>query len=94
MIFDEQQFVLRGLVDAAGLRHSAEAPVAIGAGRSVTQTVRDLALIAIAWAILIGAIIYPAAQLIGLLTCAVALAVGSRRQVLAETDGGAVETRV
>jgi hypothetical protein len=35
--------------------------------------IRDLALIALAWTVFIGVILYPAAQLVGLLACAIAL---------------------
>lgn len=42
--------------------------------QGVLRTVRDLAFIALAWALLIGIIAYPAAQLVGLLACAIALA--------------------
>ena len=50
------------------------------AGRSLSGTVRDLALIALAWAIFIGLVMYPAAQIIGIATCAIALLLGSGRR--------------
>ena len=50
------------------------------AGRSLAATVRDLALIALAWAIFIGLVMYPAAQIIGIATCAIALLLGSARR--------------
>ena len=44
----------------------------------------DLALIALAWAIFIGVMLYPAAQLVGLFACAIALVVaGGRRPAAA-----------
>jgi hypothetical protein len=52
--------------------------------RGIVGTLRDLALIALAWALLIGIIVYPVAQLVGLLTCAIVLAVHARTRPLAE----------
>ena len=45
--------------------------------RGVFGTLRDLALIALAWALLVGVIVYPVAQVVGLVTCAIALAVSA-----------------
>jgi hypothetical protein len=45
-----------------------------GKGR-VAGTIRDIALIALAWVVLAGVIFFPATQLIGILTCAIALTV-------------------
>jgi hypothetical protein len=50
------------------------------AGRSLAATVSDLALIALAWAIFIGLMMYPAAQIIGIAACAIALLVGGARR--------------
>jgi hypothetical protein len=74
------------------VRHafSAEQPGAIGApahdGASfvrnppgIARTLRDVLLIALAWALLIGVIIYPVAQIVGLITCAIALALSAAR---------------
>ena len=49
-----------------------------GKGR-VAGTIRDIALIALAWVVLAGVIFFPATQLIGILTCAIALAVSRPR---------------
>jgi hypothetical protein len=42
-------------------------------------TIRDVTLIAFAWMIFIGVFVYPAAQIVGILACAIALLVGSGR---------------
>jgi hypothetical protein len=55
------------------------------AGRSLAATIRDLALIALAWAIFIGLVMYPAVQIIGIATCAVALLIGSGRRAANRT---------
>jgi len=49
-------------------------------GRTLAATIRDLVLIALAWAIFIGLVMYPAAQIIGIAACAVALLVGGGRR--------------
>jgi hypothetical protein len=77
-----------GLQDAAGLHACGAAitragvgPLAASPGRpgQATGAIRDVALIALAWMILIGVIVYPVAQLIGILTCAIALVLGKPR---------------
>jgi hypothetical protein len=66
----EQDYAVRGLAHDAGAR---------GRDKSgIVGTLQDLALIALAWALLIGVIVYPVAQLVGLLTCAIALAIHAR----------------
>jgi hypothetical protein len=50
------------------------------------RVLKDVTLIALAWALLVGVIVYPVAQLIGLLTCGVALAIGPRSRVVAAED--------
>lgn len=62
----EPGYALRGSAQAAD-------PCARGP-QGVLRTLRDLAFIALAWALLIGIIAYPVAQLVGLLACAIALA--------------------
>ena len=42
--------------------------------RGIFGTLRDHVLIAFAWALLVGVIVYPVAQIVGLVTCAIALA--------------------
>ncbi len=42
-------------------------------------TIRDIVLIALAWAIFIGVILYPVTQIIGILVCSIALLIGSMR---------------
>jgi hypothetical protein len=49
-------------------------PDAAADANGVAWTIRDIALIGLGWALLIGVILYPVAQLVGLLTCAIALA--------------------
>jgi hypothetical protein len=46
---------------------------------TVAGAIRDTVLIALGWLILIGVVLFPAAQLVGIFTCAVALAVGKPR---------------
>ena len=46
------------------------------------RLLKEVTLIALAWALLVGVIVYPVAQLIGLLTCGVALAIGPRTGLL------------
>ena len=87
MVSAGQQFVLSGFGRHAGSCHSADMPAAARGRPRIARTLRDLVLIVMGWAILIGAILYPAAQLVGLLTCAVALAIGSRRRSSGETGG-------
>jgi hypothetical protein len=47
--------------------------------RRLAGTIRDLALIAIAWALFIGVIFHPGVQIVAIMTCALALMVGSAR---------------
>jgi hypothetical protein len=47
--------------------------------RRLAGTIRDLALIVLAWALFIGLIFHPGAQIVGLVTCALALMIGSAR---------------
>jgi hypothetical protein len=44
------------------------------------RTLVDLVLIALVWAIFIGVMLYPAAQLVGLIACAIALVFAGRRR--------------
>jgi hypothetical protein len=53
--------------------------------RRVFRVLRDIVLIAMAWAVFIGIMIQPAAQLVGLLACAIALIVGCGRRGTAST---------
>jgi hypothetical protein len=75
----ERGYAVRGSAQAAD--SFARSP------QGVLRTLRDLAFIALAWALLIGIIAYPQAQLVGLLACAIALAFstsGGRRDVTIE----------
>ncbi|HUI97066.1 MAG TPA: hypothetical protein VLX44_15020 [Xanthobacteraceae bacterium] len=49
------------------------------AGARFLATLRDLAFIAMAWAIFIGTMIYPATQIVGIAACAIALFIGAGR---------------
>lgn len=52
------------------------APAARG---NLFRTLRDIALIALAWMIFVGAVMYPAVQIVGIVACAVVLLAGRRR---------------
>jgi len=56
--------------------------------RNVAGTIRDIGLIMLAWMIFIGVVVYPAAQLVGLLTCAIALLVTGKPRCDAITRSG------
>jgi hypothetical protein len=71
----EQDYAVGGLAQAGYDRRDK---------RGIVGTLQDLALIALAWGLLIGVIVYPVAQLIGLLACAIALAIHARTRPLAE----------
>jgi hypothetical protein len=71
-----QDYAVRGLAHDAGSYARDK--------RGIVGTLQDLALIALAWGLLIGVIVYPVAQLIGLLTCAIALAIHARTRPLPE----------
>ncbi|HEY4920559.1 MAG TPA: hypothetical protein VII40_10695 [Xanthobacteraceae bacterium] len=49
------------------------------AGAGFLATLRDLAFIAVAWAIFIGIILHPATQIVGIAACAIALVIGAGR---------------
>jgi hypothetical protein len=68
--------VLQGAPFDLDVRFSAKRP---GAGRRLVGTIRDLILIALAWAIFIGVILHPAVQIVGIAACALALLVGGAR---------------
>ena len=59
----------------------AASPAAtIDGGRSLAATIRDLVLIALAWALFVGIMMYPVAQIAGIFICAIALLLGSARR--------------
>jgi hypothetical protein len=77
----QAQFAVQFGTDRRAAAHPAHSDMRTRrAGRSLAATVRDLALIALAWAIFIGLVMYPAAQIIGIATCAIALLLGSGRR--------------
>lgn len=51
----------------------------VGASGKLAGIIQDVVLIALAWAIFIGVILYPVMQIIGILACSISLLVDSRQ---------------
>jgi hypothetical protein len=68
-----------------GLEASFAAKGSRVSGKKLAGTIRDVILIALAWAIFIGVMMHPGVQIIGILACAVALLVGGGRAVARRT---------